>query len=82
MKTLRHFFAAFLLVLMLTGSLYAGVISTPIAPPNPAPAPTTEGATTTSVNGVISTPNAEPVAASGSVTETALSLIQSVLSLF
>lgn len=82
MKRPRHFFAAFLLVLTFTNSLYAGVISTPIAPPDPAPTPTTEGATTTSVNGVISTPNAESSAAGGSVTDAAVALIQSVLSLF
>lgn len=82
MKTLRQSIAAFLLVLALTSSLCAGVMSTPIALPYPAPAPTTEGAPTGNVDGVMSTPSAEPVTVDGSVTEAALSLIQSVLSLF
>jgi hypothetical protein len=82
MKTLRRFITAFLLILTLAGSLCAGVISTPIAPPNPTPSQTAEGASTTSVNGVISTPNAEAVTAGGSLTDAAVALIQGVLSLF
>ena len=81
MKILRHSIAAFLLVLTLTNSLCAGVMSTPIAPPNPTPTPTAEGASTTNVDGVMSTPNAETAAAGDSAAAAALSLVQSLLAL-
>jgi hypothetical protein len=78
MRTLRSFIAAVVLVTTLTLPTFAGDITTMGAPP-----PTnTDGDIHTGVNGVISTTNAEAATAGDSVTVAALSLLQSVLSLF
>jgi hypothetical protein len=76
MRTLRQFFAAVVLVTTLTLPTFAGEITTMGAPP-----PTnTDGDIHTGLTGDIHTMGAEVVG--DSVAEAALSLIQSVLSLF
>lgn len=77
MKALRQFFVASVLILTISLSALAGDITTGIAAPQPTPA-TTEGDMHTMRAGDISTTGAD----ADSVTEAALSLIQSVLSLF
>jgi hypothetical protein len=91
MKNLRQLCAAVVLALALAAPASAGVISTGVTQPPP---PTTQGVISTGVTdspstqGVISTgvtdqESAEDGAtASDSVTEIALTLLQSVLSLF
>jgi hypothetical protein len=84
MKTLRQFCVAFVLALMLTLPAFAGDITTGIAPPDPPPASTSStapGDISTGVAGEISTTISEE-AITASMTETALNLLQSLLSLF
>jgi hypothetical protein len=78
MRTLRIFFAASVLTLTLCLPTFAGDISTTIA----SPPPNTDGDIHTMRTGDITTGNADADAVSDSVTGAALSLIQSVLSLF
>lgn len=79
MKTLRTFGAACVLTLMLTVPALAGHIETGVAPPQPpAPTPTTSGPDTGGTAGHIET----GAAPTDPVITTALSLIQSVLTLF
>lgn len=56
MRTVRQFFAASLLALTLAISMQAGVMSTPVAPPQPTPTPAeANGEMSTPVNGNIHT---------------------------
>lgn len=81
MKTTRHFFAASLLVVTLALSAYAGDIATPVAtqPPPPSSPASDDSAGT---NGDIHFPRASEAGGQDPVLEAALSLLQSVLSLF
>jgi hypothetical protein len=84
MKTLRQFCVAFVLTLTLALPAFAGTIHTTVAPPDPPPASTSStapGDIHTIGAGDISTTISEE-ATTASVTETALNLLQSVLSLF
>jgi len=83
MKTLRQFCVAFVLTLTLTLPAFAGEISTGVAPPPPpvSTSSTAPGEITTMAAGDISTMISEE-ATTASMTETALNLLQSVLSLF
>jgi hypothetical protein len=83
MKTLRQFCVAFVLTLTLTLPVFAGEITTGIEPPPPpaSTSSTTPGDIHTGVAGDISTMISEE-ATTASMTETALNLLQSVLSLF
>jgi hypothetical protein len=84
MKTLRQFCVAFVLTLTLTLPAFAGDIHTMFTPPPPPPASTSStapGDIHTTVAGDISTMSTEE-ATTASMTETALNLLQSVLSLF
>lgn len=77
MRSLRQFFAAFVLTLALAISIHAGVMSTPVASPQPDPAPTTaDGTIHTGAAGNMHTGDSEE-----SVVAAALGLVQSVLSL-
>lgn len=81
MKTLCEFFAAAVLIVTIATSLFAGDMHTTITDPQPAPTTTTaEGEMSTTVNGDISTTNSEE-AGGDSVVATAVSLVESVLSL-
>ncbi len=76
MQTLRQFCLALTFTLALGLPVFAGEISTGIAPP-----PALGGEMQTTVSGQIETPSSEATA-TGSAAEIALSLLQSVLSLF
>lgn len=84
MKKLRQPCVAFVLIFVLTLPAFAGQMDTGFAPPPPrAPASaTTEGEISTTVAGNMSATKSEEATAADSVTEIALSLLQSVLSLF
>jgi len=82
MKTLRRLFGAFVLAITFALLVSAGEMSTPLAPPQPAQAPTTAGGEiSTGVNGDIHTTNSDEAATGDVVAEAALSLLQGVLSL-
>ncbi|HVF66647.1 MAG TPA: hypothetical protein VM914_03235 [Pyrinomonadaceae bacterium] len=81
MKALRQFLVASVLILTLSLSAVAGDMTTGIASPQPTPA-TTEGDIHTGITGEITTMNSNAEVVGDSVTVAALSLIQSVLSLF
>ncbi len=83
MKTLRQLCVATMFTLALTTFAFAGEISTPLAPPQPAPtaAATADGEISTTVAGQAETGSSEATAAD-SATEIALNLLQSVLALF
>jgi hypothetical protein len=82
MKKLKQLSLATALTFMLATGAFAGTIDCPAAPPPPPPPP--DSSSTTS--GIIDTPapgvTQGPGLASDSVTEVALSLLQSVLSVF
>jgi len=75
MRTLRRLCAAFVLILALALSAFAGDMSTTVAPPPPPQQATTQGEIQTTSAGEIST-------GLTATTEIALSLISGVLSLF
>jgi hypothetical protein len=79
MKTLRQLLVASAVTFVLITPAFAGQIDTMVAPP--APAECTEGQIETPLAGEIQTPSSEATAAD-SATQVALSLLQSVLSLF
>jgi hypothetical protein len=79
MKTLRQLLVASVVTFAFITPAFAGQMDTMVAPPPPAAA--TEGQIDTTVAGQIETPSSEATAAD-SATETALNLLQSVLSLF
>lgn len=83
MKNLQKFFAAGVLTLALAISVSAGEISTTVAPPTPEPPPvTTQGQISTGVASNIETGSSSEATTNDSMTETALNVLQSVLSLF
>ena len=75
MKAFRQFCAASVLTLTLGLPTFAGEMSTTVAQPSPPPNATTAGQTS------ITAADSGEASTIGSVTETALSLLQSVLSL-
>ena len=83
MKKLKQLTSAVALILVFTLTAFAGIIETPVVSPPPPPPPDSSSATT---SGIIDTPGPGvtqgPGLASDSVTEVALSLLQSVLSVF
>lgn len=82
MRILRQPLATFVLTFALATSIHAGVMSTPVAPPQPAPTPeATEGEMSTAANGTMHTGNSEEAGAGDAVVAAALSLVQNVLSL-
>jgi hypothetical protein len=82
MRTLRQFVMGSVLILTLTLSAFAGEISTPLAPPQPAQTPATmQGQIEIGRNGTIHTGNTDEVTAGDAVVAGALSLVQGVLSL-
>jgi hypothetical protein len=83
MKTLRQFCVAFVLTLTFTLPAFAGDIHTTVTapPPPPSTSSTAPGEISTGVAGDISTTISEE-ATTASMAETALNLLQSVLSLF
>lgn len=83
MKNLQKFFAAAVLTLALATHAFAGQISTTVAPPTPEPPPaTTQGQISTGVASNIETGGSSEATTNASMTETALNLLQNVLSLF
>ena len=81
MKPLRQLSVALMFTLALTIPTFAGDIETTIAPPQPAQSAAAQDEMQTTVAGQIETPSSEATA-TDSTTEIALSLLQSVLSLF
>jgi hypothetical protein len=81
MKTLRQLLVASVFTFVLTMPAFAGQMDTTIAPPPSSQAAVTKGEIHTSVTGQEETGSSEATA-TGSATETALNLLQSVLSLF
>lgn len=82
MKTLGRIFAAYVLVVTLALSVVGGDMSTPLAPPQPAPTPATaEGEMSTPAKGDMHTGSSDEATAGDAVVAGALSLLQSVLSL-
>jgi hypothetical protein len=81
MKTLRYTFTVSVLVLTSTLSALAGDMHTGAPQVEPTPV-TTQGEISTGVAGDITTMNADAGVTGSSVADTALALIQSVLSLF
>jgi hypothetical protein len=81
MKTLRQLCIASVFTFALATPAFAGQIETPLAPPTPPHAVTTEGEIQTTVIGQEDTGSGEATV-SGSAAEAALSLIGSVLALF
>jgi hypothetical protein len=83
MKTLRQLFVASLFTLALTTFAFAGEISTPLAPPQPAQATTSTagGDISTGLTGQEETGSGE-VSATDSATGIALNLLRSVLAVF
>ena len=79
MNNSRRFCAAFALSLVFTAPTFAGIISTDKTPPPPAP--TTQSATSTNSAGIITTGNSESVT-TDTLTQLALSLFQSLVTLF
>ena len=80
MRTLRYFFAAFLLVTALSFSASAGDIHTGAPQPPPTPA-TADGEMTTGLNGDMHTGGSDEATAGDAVAAGALALVQGVLSL-
>lgn len=80
MKSLRQLCVALVFTLVLTFPAFAGEITTMVAPPPPQPA-TAQGEMQTTVSGQEEMASSEDTVAD-SATEIALSLLQSVLSLF
>jgi hypothetical protein len=79
MRIVRQFFAACALTCTLAMSMHAGVISTPVAPPEPDLTPaTTQGEMTTGIAGDMHTTNSE--AAGDSVAADVVGLVVDVLS--
>lgn len=82
MRTLRRLFVAVAFTLALAMPALAGEIQTPFAPPpSSAQATTTDGEIQTPLTGQAETGSSETTS-TDSAAETALNLIQSVLSLF
>lgn len=87
MKTLRRIFAAYVLILTLAFSVLAGDMSTPLAPPQPAPTPAqVQGEMTTGLNGDIHTGAPGDMHTTDATAETMLAeavvgLVQGVLAL-
>jgi len=82
MESSRRHFGVVVLILMLATPIFAGDMHTMNPSPPPSAPVTTDGEISTGVAGDITTGNANADAAGGSVTGAALSLIQSLLSLF
>jgi hypothetical protein len=83
MRTLRQFFIAAVLTLMLALTVFAGEMTTGIAPPQPAPAPA-QGDISTTANGTIHTGVAgdtTEATAEGVLAGAVVDLVQGVLSL-
>jgi hypothetical protein len=82
MKKLKQLTSAVALILVFTVTAFAGIIETPAVPPPPPPPP--ESSSSVAAPGGMETPGVTqgPGLASDSVTEVALSLLQSVLSVF
>ena len=80
MKKLKQLSLATALTFMLATYAFGGIIDTPAVPPPPPP----PDSSSAMAPGIIDTPRATqgPGLASDSVTEVALSLLQSVLSVF
>jgi hypothetical protein len=81
MSTLRQLFMGSVLILTLALSAFAGEISTPLAPPQPAPTPAAEGDMSTTFNGTIHTGDTDETTAGDAVVAGAVSVLQSVLAL-
>lgn len=83
MKTFRILCAAVVLTLALTAPAFAGIISTGYEPPPPPPTASValDGVITTDVASQSNT-GSDAATANNSVAETALQVLQSVLSLF
>ena len=80
MKNLKSLFTTVVLTLVLTLPAFAGQMTTTITDPPPSPpSATVDGQMTTTVTGQIGTGSSEAV---DPVTQVALSLLQSVMSLF
>ena len=82
MKKLKQLTAAVALILVFTVTAFAGIIETPVVSPPPPPPADSSSAM---APGIIDTPRAatqSPGLASDSITKLALSLLQSVLSVF
>jgi hypothetical protein len=84
MKSYRNAAASLVLILVLATSAFAGEIHTGLTGPDPQPTPTTSNTTATATtDGEIQTGVAASiVGATDAGTQTALNLLQSVLSLF
>ena len=80
MKKLKQLTSAVALILVFTVTAFAGIIETPVVPPPPPP----DSSSSIATPGDMETPGVTqgPGLASDSVTEVALSLLQSVLSVF
>jgi hypothetical protein len=82
MKTLRRLFGASVLTITFALLVSAGEMSTPLAPPQPAPTSATmEGQIEIGRNGGIHTGNSDEATAGDAVVAGALGLLQGVLSL-
>jgi hypothetical protein len=81
MKTLRQLCLALVFTSALVLPVFGGEISTTVAPPPSAHAATTDGEIETGVAGGIETGSSE-ANAGGAAADVALSLLQSMLSLF
>lgn len=81
MKNLKNFCVAVVLTLVLALPVFAGDISTTVAPPSTPPPAITQGNTSSTVAGEISTGESR-VAANSSLTEITMNLLQNVLLLF
>jgi ATP phosphoribosyltransferase len=81
MKTLRRLSVAGAFALALTIPAFAGQIETMVVPPQPAQTATTAGQIDTGVTGQAEMGSSEATS-TDSATETALNLLQSVLSFF
>lgn len=79
MKNLKSICAVIALTVSLSLSAYAGQMTTTLTDPPPPPSATADGQISTTVAGQMQTGGSEPV---DSVTQTALNLLQSVMSLF
>ncbi len=81
MKKLKQLTSAVALILVFTVTAFAGIIETPAVPPPPPPP---DSSSSIATPGDMETPGVTqgPGLASDSVTEVALSLLQSVLSVF
>jgi hypothetical protein len=87
MKTFGRMFAAYVLILTLAFSGFAGDMSTPLAPPQPAPTPAqAQGEITTGLNGNIHTGapgdiHTTEATANVMLAEAVVGLVQGVLAL-